>query len=653
MTKRHLLRWAAGLLCLFGASSPMAQTAIQFGVNRTISPWQICVYDSANICQPFLNLPSAGGGAIVPPANGGLGIEAPTGYLFFNGSSSPTASTTIPSTAISGIIPGSLLPPPTPTSLGGVFSAAASENLFQTGILPNGEPTFAQPSFLNLSGSLACEQAPSLTGNVTTSAGSCATSISAGAVTNAKMAAGAAADNIGALGGVLVGSLPNPTLASGAAIANLGFTPVNKAGDTMTGLLTLPSINMSAEPSQSFLWAGVSTDISDLRQVPGSLASTPEIVNVNIINGTGGGSNPVAFFKMNYGTICTTQAGSAGCWNHNNVMDLQAGSGTVGGTQIENDMINLDHDFLSPSDNPLAVSFYATGAVTSAYYADCAFCVTGAGPTWSFGLLGSQFTHPAATVTLSLATPGVVNQTAHGYLVGQSVVFTTTGALPTGLTAGTRYYVIAAGLTANAFEVAAAPGGSAVAFTGTQSGVQTSSGANVFGTAFIADFSNAPTSYLLQGNHTIGIDLRGANYSLAAIIGDNWFVDQTGDLTAFTLTAANNYSFADHPLFVVTAPTIKSGFGASPSIVAANGTATFLINVGTGGTANSGVAGLSAATVGWNCVATDITTMSPTVFLTKQTSSTPTSVTLGNFNDSGAASPWAANDFVAVSCVGF
>jgi hypothetical protein len=35
------------------------------------------------------------------------------------------------------------------------------------------------------------------------------------------------------------GTLPNARLASGAAVANLGYTPVNKAGDTMTGRLTL------------------------------------------------------------------------------------------------------------------------------------------------------------------------------------------------------------------------------------------------------------------------------------------------------------------------------------------------------------------------------------------------------------------------------
>ena len=46
-----------------------------------------------------------------------------------------------------------------------------------------------------------------------------------------------------------------------------------------------------------------------------------------------------------------------------------------------------------------------------------------------------------STVTISIATPGVVSWTGHGLAIGAAVVFTTTGALPTGLTAGTVYWI--------------------------------------------------------------------------------------------------------------------------------------------------------------------------------------------------------------------
>jgi hypothetical protein len=71
-------------------------------------------------------------------------------------------------------------------------------------------------------------------------------------------------------------------------------------------------------------------------------------------------------------------------------------------------------------------------------------------------------------VTLTIASPCVVTRTAHGYAAGQPIVFNTTGTLPTGITAGTTYYVIAAGLAANTFEFSTTVGGSAVNTSGSQ-----------------------------------------------------------------------------------------------------------------------------------------------------------------------------------------
>lgn len=80
------------------------------------------------------------------------------------------------------------------------------------------------------------------------------------------------------------------------------------------------------------------------------------------------------------------------------------------------------------------------------------------------------------TATVSIATPAVVTLAGHGFLAGTPIVFSTTGALPTGITAGTTYYVIAAGLTTDTFEISATPGGAAINTSGTQSGVHTITG---------------------------------------------------------------------------------------------------------------------------------------------------------------------------------
>jgi hypothetical protein len=66
-----------------------------------------------------------------------------------------------------------------------------------------------------------------------------------------------------------------------------------------------------------------------------------------------------------------------------------------------------------------------------------------------------------ATVTISNASPGVVTLTSHGFAANDPVVFSTTGSLPTGLTAGTKYYVKTV-LTADTFTVAATAGGTAI-----------------------------------------------------------------------------------------------------------------------------------------------------------------------------------------------
>jgi hypothetical protein len=77
-----------------------------------------------------------------------------------------------------------------------------------------------------------------------------------------------------------------------------------------------------------------------------------------------------------------------------------------------------------------------------------------------------------STVTISIAAPGVVTWTGHGLSVNDTIRFTTTGALPTGLAINTTYYVKEV-LTTNTFTVSASAGGAVITTSGTQSGTQT------------------------------------------------------------------------------------------------------------------------------------------------------------------------------------
>jgi hypothetical protein len=80
-----------------------------------------------------------------------------------------------------------------------------------------------------------------------------------------------------------------------------------------------------------------------------------------------------------------------------------------------------------------------------------------------------------ATVTLTIATPCVVTHASHGLVSGQKVAFTTTGALPTGLSQNTAYYVNV--INANSYNLATSATNIAantyVATSGSQSGVHT------------------------------------------------------------------------------------------------------------------------------------------------------------------------------------
>ena len=80
----------------------------------------------------------------------------------------------------------------------------------------------------------------------------------------------------------------------------------------------------------------------------------------------------------------------------------------------------------------------------------------------------------SATVTMTIASPCVVTDTAHGLLADAPVTLTTTGALPTGLTAGAEVYLARSPApTANTYSISNTVGTAAVTSTGSQSGTNT------------------------------------------------------------------------------------------------------------------------------------------------------------------------------------
>lgn len=96
-----------------------------------------------------------------------------------------------------------------------------------------------------------------------------------------------------------------------------------------------------------------------------------------------------------------------------------------------------------------------------------------------------------------------------------------------------------------------------------------------------------------------------------------------------------------------TAPTIAAGAGAS--IVSANGTFAFRVDLG--GAASTGTITLPAATTGWVLIGMNIT--NPAANVIGQTGTTTTSATFTNYiRTTGVAGNWSANDnatFIAMA----
>lgn len=141
----------------------------------------------------------------------------------------------------------------------------------------------------------------------------------------------------------------------------------------------------------------------------------------------------------------------------------------------------------------------------------------------------------------------------------------------------------------------------------------------------------------------------GGSIEMATATGGGQRIRMISDSLMFSGRLDN--SDTGKSLLFPTAPTVSSGFGTSPSITVSNGSNTFRVNVGTGGVATSGVIGLPASSTGWNCWCEDMTTRSATVAFCRQTASTTTTVTIGNFTTTGlAAGAWVASDILLVKC---
>lgn len=122
-------------------------------------------------------------------------------------------------------------------------------------------------------------------------------------------------------------------------------------------------------------------------------------------------------------------------------------------------------------------------------------------------------------------------------------------------------------------------------------------------------------------------------------------VTATGDLNILSgsnLDVRSRIELTDSVWESTTAPTL-TGFGTSPSVVWSNGTATFRIDVGGGGTATNGTITFPAATNGWICKCSNLTNPNAGGAVIEQSGISTTTCAIGNYV-AGVLTAWAAND---------
>lgn len=148
----------------------------------------------------------------------------------------------------------------------------------------------------------------------------------------------------------------------------------------------------------------------------------------------------------------------------------------------------------------------------------------------------------SATVTISIASPAVITWNSNPVKNGDPVFFTTSGALPTGITASTVYYVI--NRATNTFQIAASPGGSAINTSGSQSGTQTAHAPGIVPSVFDSIYLSTPVAVgglVLFGSYPINSVITADSYTILAASNATSTVSHAGAVPVFTTTSGSPF----------------------------------------------------------------------------------------------------------------
>lgn len=151
----------------------------------------------------------------------------------------------------------------------------------------------------------------------------------------------------------------------------------------------------------------------------------------------------------------------------------------------------------------------------------------------------------AESCTVTSATPGVVTISGGHNLVAGDQVFFTAATIPTGVTAGLTYFVVAGGLTATQFEFATSAGGTAVNTSSTGTTVVANI-VRIIGAASVAITAGTDGSTAAANLHSttllpgLPVDNDGESYTILES-GDYLAISNTAGVTANKLITAVAY----------------------------------------------------------------------------------------------------------------
>jgi hypothetical protein len=256
----------------------------------------------------------------------------------------------------------------------------------------------------------------------------------------------------------LVASSITQTGSLGAALNMGGFKATNQAdGTAATDSATLGQTTTAITNASAVIQSGTPTWLTNVTGVNSINATLAGITSYNdgltvkfLANATNTGATNISINGIGYTNI--TKSGNT---------SLSAGDIPAGAT-VQIVASGGNFQLTSGAGGSSSGGGATGGGKDKAFYEGDTFI------TSSFTVGQSA----QSSCTISIASPAVITQ-GNTYVAGQPIRFTTTGALPTGLSSNAVYYVSATGLTTSSFQISATSGGASVNTSGTQSGVQT------------------------------------------------------------------------------------------------------------------------------------------------------------------------------------